>query len=402
MKTSLAKAIVAISVAALLQMNPGWGQDAAVGELIRDINLKLSHSSIQGIDQDGLVVIKAPSETLRFNIQEMSINYNGLNDDDRVRIFCNYCIGRYDGRYLEGTAHRESFLCGSKQDAIDAITAFNRLKKIYVDRDARWKAFDRTIATGDSSLPYRSVAEAIDYVNRNLVVSMIMSVNGKGRMLINTPDDIYEVDLEKAEFGFNELNWEPKLRIYGEWSLVILRKDTTKEVPRESFEIASRERARDVIKAMYFIKSAFTGTDAATILSLRNVTGTRAKSYSTISQAIDYINDRLEYSILLNIDDKGTATVNSMDKIFMFDVGLTTFSQNRETNFLRNIFNIFARGGREAVVVESHDGIERYEAGRRDEQMDEQPFQCKSEADVADVIKAFEFIKSKLSAGKGA
>lgn len=395
MNSGLLKTLCIISVAGFMQTTPVRCQESTAGDLVRYINSRLSHSSIESIDEAGAVVIKTPDETLRFNIQETSFNYNGLNGDNRVRIFCNYCIGRYTGRSLEGTSHRESFLCRSGNDAVEVIGAFNRLKQAYADRDSRFKVFDQRITTADSSLPYSSVKGAVDFVNQHLVISAIVNVNEQGKMLINAPDDVYEVDLRKAEFGFNDLNSEPKLRIYGEWCIVVLRKDHAKELPRESFQIAGRDGALNVVKAMYFIKSAFTGMDAATVANLRNVTGRKTTSYSTIAQAVDYINDRLAYSIILRIDDNGMATVNSMEKIFIFDVRAGAFSQDDDRSLLKNIINIFS-GGDRAVRVESVDGINGYEGGKSDERMDEQSFQCKSESDVKDVIKAFDFVKSKI------
>ncbi|MEW6367160.1 MAG: hypothetical protein AB1714_21225 [Acidobacteriota bacterium] len=402
MKSNLKKLLCCFSVIALSQMNPAYGQSPAVDDLIEYINLRMSRSSIERIAEDGLVSIKAPDDTFKFDIKEASFNYNGLNDDARVRVFCEYCIGQYDGGHLEETSHRQSFLCKSEKYAREVIDAFRRLRKSYVERDKGFETYDAKIDTGPTSSRYKSVTEAIDFINEIMTISAIMKVDRNGRMLINAPDDIYDVQIKEAEFGFNDLGDEPQVRVYGEWCISLSGKDRGRVVSRESFQVASSDGAYQTIRALYFIKSAFTGMDAATVNNLKAVTGTRTKSYSTIPEAVDYINDRLKYSILMRVNDKGVALMNSMENTFLFDVRACKFGQGHATALLKSLLNLFDHESEEALVVECHGGIGKYEDGRRTEPLDKQSFQCRSESDVKDVIKAFEFIQARLGKEKGA
>jgi len=402
MKAGLVGTACAMCALGLLSVSLLFSQESAVDDIVEEINLRLSHSSIEGIDKDGVVTIKSPDEIYKFNLRDASFNYNSRNDDSRVRILCNYCIEQFDDHHLEDTIHRESFLCKSEKHALQVIDDFKRLKRMFADRGMAPAPFDKPLSIGSSSLPYATVREAVDYINGFLDYSMILRVDENGRMLINAPSNIYEVDLRKAQFGFNDLADEPRVRIYGEWCVEQLDKGHNTTLPRESFQISDEDDAGDIMRALYFIKAAYTGVDAASVNSLKAVTGAKTNAYSTVAEAIDYINDRLKYSLIQGVSDKGVVTINSQEYIFVFDIAQCTFSPDHADSILKEMFS-FGDGDsfRKAILVTAREGIERYREGRLRDTIDDQDFQCRSQAEATEVIKAFGFVRDKIRGGKG-
>ena len=95
------------------------------------INDRLSHSLIQKIDPDGTVTMSTPGEKVKFNLKDVSFNFNGGNNDERVRVACDNCIEHYEHKILTEKSSRQSFLCESEKEANLVIQAFRFLKKKY-------------------------------------------------------------------------------------------------------------------------------------------------------------------------------------------------------------------------------------------------------------------------------
>lgn len=379
-------------------MTVTMGQYSTVDETIEFINSKLSHSYVQRIDQEGKVIINAPSEMITFNITEASFNYNGLNHDNRVRVFCDFCIEYYKNKRLENTSNRQSFLCGSESDAKAAIDAFNHLKTIYSENKTSLKPVDKKLNVNDSTLGYSTVNGAIDLINENLTYSMILRINEQGEMLINSPDKTYNVDLGKAEFCLNDLNDAPKVRIYGNFCIEQLDGPGEGElISRQSFQADSRTKANQAIMALYYIKAEYSSLDVNSIPTLKNVSRKETNHYSTMAEAIDYINDRLKYSLILDVTDQGEVLVNSPDHIFRFNLRDVTIEESKEKS--RYEFGpvvVIRTGDISGILFECDECIRRYDDPYSYDILDDQDFQCIHESDVKDTHQAWIFLQKQF------
>ncbi len=383
----------------LLGATISLAQYSNIEEAKEYINDRLSRSVLQKIDPDGTLTISAPGSKFKFNLRDVFFNYNGGNDDDRVRVFCDECIENYENKQLKEKLSRQSFLCDSETDANEVITAFRFIKKSFSTDPKNGNPADKKLKIQDITLGVYTVGEAIDFINDNLSHSMVMSINEQGIMTINAPDEIYKVDLARAEFGYNNTGDGAKVRIYGDFCMGI-KKDHGKQkfISRQSFLTKGKVKAYKVISVFYYLKSTYSDLDPAKVAGLRNVSGTRTDTYKTVAGAIDFINDRLSYSIVLMMDKNGILTINSPDDIYRFNINDVKMSKTDHSNARTEWFNLPVPGNfAPGVLFNCNDCIKQYDAPDNFDTLDEQVFQCKNMEDVKEVIKALTFLRGKAS-----
>jgi hypothetical protein len=402
MKTRFLNSLFALAAMVLLQANPLHAGNPGTDDAIEFVNARLSHSYLMRIDPNGGAKIKAPGgQTFTFNIKDVAFSFNDRNDDARIRVASDQGIGLQNEDRDKDDRFRQSFVCRSSKAAREAIDSLRKLKKTFTERDDRFKHLDRKLVSGDAELTFTTLGEAIDFVNDRLAISVVTRVDTKGFLFINGPDKVYQVDLRKAEFGFNPLSDDPKVRIYGDWCLALLHHGKMdREIARESFTTGFRQDAYQVIKALYFIQGAFTGMDAAQIKTLRNVTRSQTKEYSTIQGALDAINDRLAISIVLGIDPKGLLTINASEHIYRLDIAKCSFEKARpKRTFQGWLQRTFSFDDQEGVTITCPDGIQKCADAQSSRTVEEETFSCESAFDTREIIKALEFIKDKVRAG---
>jgi hypothetical protein len=359
------------------------------------INDRLSHSVLQKIDQDGTVTISAPDQKIKFKLREVSFNYNGGNNDDRVRVFGDNCIEHYEHKILTEKTSRQSFLCDSEKEANEVILAFRYLKKLYTTDQKNVVSGEKKLKISDTTLSTKTISEAIDFINDNLSYSMITGINDQGVMTINAPDDIYRVDLKQAEFGFNDASDASKVRIFGDFCIEVKSNSGKKEFTcRKSFQTPGRVNAYKIIPVLYYLKSTYTDMDPAKISGMRNVTGKSTSSYKNSQEAIDFINDRLSYSIILGLDKTGNITINAPEEIYRFNIHDVKISSalNHKTRSEWFPF-VITNGPSTGVLVECNDCIKQYESSNSFDKLNEQVFQCGNMTQVKEVLKAFTYLK---------
>jgi hypothetical protein len=385
-----------ISIALLwLSVSVGFAQYTNIDEATAYINDRLSHSVLQKIDPNGVVTINAPDQKIKFPIREASFNYNGGNDDDRVRVFCNDCIEHYEHKQFKEKTSRQSFLCESEQEANEVITAFRFIKKNFGET-AKTSLNNRKIKGADPLLGYTTVSEAIDFINGNLSYSMVMGMDDQGLLTINAPDDLYIINMKQAEFGFNTSTDEPKVRIYGDFCITSKKgQKKEKALSRQSFQAQTQSKAYDVIKALYFLKSTCTNLDPAKIPGLKNLSRNKANTYINIAEAIDFINDRLSYSIILSVDPTGNVSINAPDDIYRFNIhdvkmNKTDRKAERYDWLPFEVPGTFAPG----IIFGCNACIKQYDGPGSYYTMDEQVFQCATMNDAKEALKALSYIKS--------
>ncbi len=395
MKTVGIKCMMLGILALMLSVTSSFAQYSTAEETKDFINDRLSHSVLQKIDPDGTVTMNAPDQKIKFKLREVSFNYNGGNNDDRVRVFCDNCIEHYEHKNLTEKTSRQSFLCESEKEAYEVITAFKHLKKIYLADRNNLIPGDKKLKASDTTLETKTVSEAIEFINENLSYSMITGIDDQGIMTINAPDDIYEVNLKQADFGYNDASDGSKVRIYGDFCIDLKKSRNEKEfVSRKSFQTSSRAKAYKVITVLYYLKSTYADLDPAKITGLKNVRGVRTGSYKNVSEAIDFINDRLSYSIILGVNQAGIMTINAPEEIYRFnihDVKMNT-SANHKARSEWFPF-VITDGPSTGVLVECDDCIKKYDKTDSFDKLDDQVFQCGSMSEVKEVLKAFTYIK---------
>jgi len=374
-----------------------YGQYSTAEETIEYINDRLSHSFIQKIGKDGMVTINAPDQKILFRIQEASFNYNGQNHDDRVRVFCEDCIQHFEHKQLTETTGRQSFLCESEKEANEVINAFKYLKKIYSGGQTALIPADKKLKISDTTLGYKTVNEAIDFINDNLTHSMVTRIDDQGIMVINAPDETYRVNLKKAEFGYNDSDGT-RVRIYGDFCLEEVEHGKRHNViSRQSFSAASRFKAYKVITALYYLKSAYSDLDPAMVPGLTNVSRNFTSNYTNIQEAIDFINERLSYSIVMNVDNQGNISINSPDDIYRFNLrDVEIYKAIRKKSGI-DWFNVVINDGSlNGVMFECDECIKKYDDPDSYDTMDEQVFQCETSSEVKEVVKAFSYIQANI------
>ncbi len=392
-------AMLVIATLMLLGTNI-FAQYSTADEAKEFINDRLSHSLLQKIDADGMVTMNAPGKKIKFRLQDVSFNYNGGNNDDRVRVVCDECIENYEhGRLTEKTS-RQSFICESEREANEVINAFRFLKKSYPGSQKGLSSGDKKLKAADSSLNTKTVSEAIDFINDNLSYSMITAIDDKGIMTINSPEEIYLINLRLAEFGFNDAGDGSKLRIYGNFAVASKTSGNAKTfVSRKSFQTPGRVNAYKAIPVLYYLKSTYSDLDPGKIATLKNVTGARTNSYKNVTEAIDYINDRLLYSIILGIDQKGDISVNAPEEIYKFNIHEVKASSSLNHKSRSEWFPfINTESSSTGVLVECNNCIQQYSDPDSFDKLDEQVFQCRNMTDVKDILKALTYIKVSIKA----
>ncbi|OFY30963.1 MAG: hypothetical protein A2X09_17290 [Bacteroidetes bacterium GWF2_43_11] len=359
------------------------------------INDRLSHSIVQKIDADGLVTMKAPSERITFLLADVMFTYNDLNGDSRVRVVCNNCLKYYEQRELQKHESRQSFLCDTDEDAFEVIKAFGYLKSKFPASVKANGISQKKLAISDTTLGYSTVAEAIDMVNSVLVHSMITGIDQKGIMAINSPSNNYLVDLRNAEFAFNDLSDDPKVRIYGDFCLRETDEDGANDyMSRQSFTARSRFKAYKAIKALYYIKTAYSDLPESKVPMLRNVKRNRLTSYSNIVDAISYINDRLTYSVIMGVDNNSIMSINAPNDIYRVNLKNAKFSYSQNSKVNVDWLGITFDGNRiDGVEIICNNCLEKFNSPDDKEVIDNQAFQCESETQVREVLKAITYIK---------
>lgn len=375
-----------------------FAQYTTIDEARDYINDRLAHSIIQKIEANGTVTISSPGSKFKFNLRDANFNYNGGNDDDRVRIFCDNCIEKLENKQLDEKLSRQSFVCDSEREANEAIAAFRFIKKTWMGDAKAGIPDDKKLKIQDITLGLNTVNDAINFINDNLSFSMVSGIDDKGIMTINAPDEIYIVDLAKAEFGYNGSGSEPQVRIYGDFCIT-LKKDNGKldNISRNSFQAASRAKANKVIAAFYYLKSTYSALDPSKISGLQNVTGTKTQSYKSVAEAIDYINDRLTYSIILGLDKNGELTINAPDEIYRFGLKEVKMTTSDRKEFRSDWFNLPLPGGYTAgVLIECHNCLKKFTEPGVYDTVDEQLFQCGDMSEAKEVIKALTFLRGTV------
>ena len=372
-----------------------FAQYSTIDETTAYINDRLSHSVLQKVAPDGMVTINSPGNRYKFPLSKASFNYNGANNDDRVRVFCDNCIEKYENKVLDERLSRQSFACESEQEANEVIAAFRFLKSKFKSSDSQPQA-DKKLNLGKANPGYTTVSEAIDFINSNLSYSMIIASDPGGFLTMNAPDDIYTVDVKKAEFNYNRSSDEPKVRIYGDFVITKNKGKSDEEaLTRQSFTAPTRDKAFAVIEAFYYLKATLGTLDPAKIPTLNNVSKVKTTKYINVDEAIDFINDRLAYSMILSVDKAGNMIINSPDDIYSFNLHKVKYSKTNRRSDQNDWFpfvtsSSFAPG----VMVECNNCIRKSDEPGSTDSEDEQVFQCDSPKDAAEVIKALDYIKS--------
>ncbi|MCX6306167.1 MAG: hypothetical protein NT040_14485 [Bacteroidetes bacterium] len=380
-----------------------WGtctfaQYATVEETKDFINDRLSHSILQKIDPDGTVTMSAPDQKIKFKLREVSFNYNGGNNDDRVRVFGDNCIEHYEHKSLTEKTSRQSFVCESEKEANEVIAAFKHLKKLFTSDQKSLLPGDKKLKVSDSTFGTKTVGEAIDFINENLSYSMISGIDDKGVMTINAPDDVYLVNLNQADFGYNDASDGSKVRIYGNFCIGVRSGNSHQEfICRKSFQTPGRVNAFKIIPVLYYLKGTYTDTDPSKITGLRNVKGTRTGSYKNVPEAIDFINDRLSYSIILGIDQGGNMMINAPEEVYRFNIHDVKFNNALNHTTRSDWFPfVISDGPSTGVLVECNDCIKKYDAPDSFDKIDEQVFQCRNMTGVKEILKALTYIKGVI------
>ncbi len=362
------------------------------------INDRLSHSVLQRIDADGTVTISTPGEKIKFNLHNATFNFNDGNSDNRVRVTSDNGIEHYDHKTLTEKTSRQSFLCESENDAKMVINAFKFLKSKYSSDKNSTSTGSKTLKTGDSTFTAKTVGEAIDFINENLSYSVITGIDEKGLMTINSPDEDYKVDLLKAEFGYNDAEDGSKVRIYGDFCIGLKKHDEgLEQITRKSFQTPGRVKAYKVITVLYYLKCTYANLDPNTIPGLKNLCAVRVNSYSNAAEAIEFINTRLLYSIILGISREGILTINAPEEIYRFNLNEVKLSSSLNHKVRSDWFSfIHVDGPSRGVLAECNDCISKYDSPKSSDKLDEQSFQCGSVSEVKDVLKAFTYLKSAI------
>lgn len=366
-----------------------------ISDAIEIINARLSHSRIIGIDEEGMVKIKAPGQIIEFPIRDVAFNYN--DSDHRVRVAGIHNIKYYeDGRLVE-VSHRQSFTCGSTRMAQDVIDSFRTIRNKYLgkNRDRDWEA--RGLPVADGALGFQTLGQAVDFINDSFCLSVVVNLEQNRELVINAPSAIYRVDMNCAQFAVNDWSGRPSVRIFGDWCVEMTAEDgrrNSRLVPRESFTVCSPQRARQSVLALSYIKGTLLGHDVEQIEENANQRRVLREDFNSIEEAVDFINDRLEISIITNIDEHGMVTVNAPENIYQFPLSECRFRPGRNRI---SIFGFEISGRRrDSVEIRCNKGLELYFDRRLQRREESENFSVKGRHEVREVIEALEYIQNKL------
>jgi hypothetical protein len=399
MNRTLLACLRASTAVILLQGSAAFGAERTTEQAIDHINSCLRHSSILRIDEDGLVRMRTPARELRFNIKDAAFNLNDGNGDHRVRVACLEPMVSGDPDFPRDEPRRESFVCRSRREAREAIEALRQVRQTYVAKDSKHRHLDRALASPDPDIPFTRVSEALDRLNDLLQVSVAIGIDPSGILSIDGADTLFTVDLARADFMVNDADGDPRVRVYGDWCLEARHgSGRTVKVARESFTAGSLRSARKAVFLLYCLKASVTGQNLSRIPTLRNVTGASTRSYTTLSQAIDALNDRLTVSVVLGVDAKGVATINAPEAVYRMDLNTCEFRPEGGREERRGFFSWVTRDP--AVLIRSTHGLDRESDGVHARTVDEERFHTPSRADAEEAAKALAFIRGALK-GRG-
>ena len=121
---------------------------------------------------------------------------------------------------------------------------------------------------------------------------------------------------------------------------------------------------------------------------------TKTNTYANIAEALDFINDRLSYSIVLGVDKNGNISINAPDDIYRFNIHDVKMHRTDRTYDKNDWFPFVVPGGfAPGVLVECNGCIRQYSSPGSFDTMDEQVFQCGNMSDAREVLKALSYIK---------
>lgn len=390
--------LIRSGAAALLLALPAFAADKATEEAIDRVNARFLHSSILRIDEQGGVRLRTPDRELRFNIRDAAFNVNDRNGDPRVRIACAEPMASGDPGAPREAERRESFACRSRLGAQEAVEALRQIRRAYLGQDPARHRSDRAVASPDKDVPFARVSEALERLDDLFEISVPIGVDPGGILTIDGPDALYRVDLTRAEFMVNDQGGDPRVRIYGDWCLETRNaRGHSVKIARESFTAGSLRAARRAVLVLYTIKAAYTGQDPAKVPAMRAVTGAATRTYATLAQAVDALNDRLAVSVVLGVDAKGVATINAPDAVYRVDLASSEIRPEtgayREKGFFHWITHEHRGPG---VLIRSSRGLEREEDGVRARTVDEELFSTETRTGAEEAAKALEFIRGAL------
>ena len=381
----------------LLFSSPVWPDEitfrADLENEIDYINARLSHSQVARINDRGTVRIVTPSRIVEFPIQDVTFHYNASGH--RVRVAGEYNIKRFRSGRLTDVTHRNSFSSPSRRMALEAIDAFRRIQDHFTHDDPRREWMNTPLPVPDRRPDYRTIGEAIDYLNDNLVYSVILDLDENGIMTINAPSRIYRVNIIEAEFYPYDWSGDGKVRVYGDWCISTSddeRGRYDQYTPRVEFNVHYFNRAKPGVRALYYIKGSLLDQSEAEIEEYLDWKMTRQRDYESIEEAIKYINDRLEISIITDIDNDGVMTLNASRSIYKVPVRDSRFRRGSREHITLLGFEV-STGYRNTVEISSPESIEQYKDRRLEERTESQEFSVRSRHDVRDIIYALEYIQ---------
>ncbi len=381
----------------LLFSSPVWPDDNSFRTELENeidfINSRLSHSQVARINDSGTVRIVTPRRIVEFPIQDVSFNYNA--SDHRVRVAGNYNIKRFRHGRLTDVTHRNSFSSPSRRTALEAIDAFRRIQDHFTHDDPRQQWMNTVLPIPERRPEYRTIGEAITYINDNLAYSVILGLDENGIMTVNAPSRMYRVNIIEAEFSSYDWSGDGKVRVYGDWCIRVSDDDRgryDRYVPRVEFNVHSFTRVKPSVRALYYIKGALLDRTAAEIEEFLDWKMTQQRDYESIGEAIKYINDRLEISIITDIDSDGVMTINASRSIYKVPVRDSRFRRGSREQITFLGFEV-ATGHGITVEISSPEGIEQYRDRRFERRLDSQEFSVRSRHDIREIIEALEYIK---------
>lgn len=360
------------------------GPAARAEDLKSLVNRCLARSTFVQIEGDGRVEVKGPDQTYRFNLKEAGINVNAENGDYRLRVV------------TASPFLRESFLCRDAVAAREAVAALRKHRQELLARDPRAGQLQRRIDTGDPALAFKTVGEALDFVNDRLSISPACGVDASGVLTLGGADGSYRVDLRKAEFSLNDRGERAKVRVYGDWAVEYRQSGRpTRFVARESFSTESTRETLEVVKALYFMKAAFTGQDRKAVLAQANVDPAFKPDPRTPQGMRDALNTKLTVSRIVELDAQGRMTVNAAEHVYRLDLGRCTIERTKPAENLKGwIQSKVNVQPEEGIVVRGP--IRRFSDPQAYETVDEVTFACESYFDTQDALALLQELKGRL------
>ncbi len=292
---------------------PLMAQDA-----VTVLNRCLTRSTFTRIEADGHVEIKGPEQTYRFNLKQAGFNINTENGDHRLRVAS-------ESPYL-----RQSFLCRDGEAVKEAVRVLRQQRREALAKDERSRHLAKRIDTGELGLPFKTVGEALEFLNDRLSLSVVSSLDAQGILSLCGADGVYRIDLRKADFSLNDRGERAKVRIYGDWALEYAPGGHgRRSMTRESFSTESARETLEIVKALYVLKAAQMGQAPRVVVNQANVDPAFKPDTKTLQGAADALNGKLALSRILSIDAKGLVTLNASEHMYQFDLTRCSFDRPR-------------------------------------------------------------------------